>query len=60
MPKYKVHYSEEACYYKVFEAKSSKEATYKAQQELLDNGWDTSNWETGHGGGGEFLHTEEV
>ena len=38
MKKYKVHYSEEACYYKVFEAKSEKEANEKAEQELSDNG----------------------
>ena len=60
MKKYKVHYSEEACYYKVFEAENEKQANDKAHKELCDNGWDTSSWETGNGGGGEFLHTEEV
>ena len=36
MPRYKVHYSEENTFYKVFEAKSKEEANEKAHKELSD------------------------
>mgnify|MGYP003131967692 CR=1 FL=1 len=60
MPRYKVHYSEENTFYKVFEAKSKEEANEKAHKEMSDNGWDTSTWETGNGGGGQFFDTEKI
>lgn len=58
--KYKVYYSEDSHYYKVFEASTESEAYDKARDHLSDNDWDTSDWETGAGGGGELLHAEEI
>ena len=59
MKKFKVYYSEDSHYYKVFDASSKDEAFQKAHQELSDNGWDTSSWESGHGGG-EFFDAQEI
>ena len=55
--KYKVYYSEDSHYYKVFEASTESEAYDKARDHLSDNDWDTSDWETGAGGGAAVSYT---
>jgi hypothetical protein len=51
MKTYKVAYSENSVYIKKFKAKSKEDAVDIADKQLRDNGWDTSLWNTGSGGG---------
>ena len=60
MPKYRIAYSEDYVFLKVFEGKNQKDAFEKAHKELCDNGWDTSDWETGNGQGGQLDVVEEL
>ena len=60
MKKYKIAYYENSAHLKIFEGKTLHDALKKAYQELSDNGWDTSDWETGNGQGGQLDVVEEV
>ena len=60
MKKYQIAYSEHAVYVKTFEGKDKDSAMKSAQEELSNNGWDTSDWEIGTGEGGQFDLVMEV
>jgi hypothetical protein len=60
MPKYKIAYYEDSAYIKIFEGKTLHDALKKADEELSNNGWDTSKWEIGNGQGGQLEVIEEL
>jgi len=59
MKTYRVYYSEHTVHSKKFKANSEKEAMDKAWEELGDSCWDTSEWRTENGEGGQ-LDVEEL
>jgi hypothetical protein len=60
MPKYKIAYYEDWAYLKIFEGKNQDDALKKAREKLNNNGWDTSDWETGNGQGTQLAVVEEL
>ena len=63
MKKYKIYYSEESRYCKIFKAKNEEDAFEKAHTNLEYGMWDantTKGWKYANGGGGEFYNCERM